>query len=173
MYHLNELPSLPADPRLGEPVTREPFIDEATVSHMMQRQQADWQEQYYFGEDFAGRDDCSLDPNDALTLTARQQFGAFFIPVEESSETIEKIVPRLQPATATAYKVGVNWRRTMAFAAASVVVFATAMTGLWMAQADVLAEPSNPPSQSNAASWTSHEAQGNAKAALIVIDKGR
>jgi hypothetical protein len=64
MYHLTELPCLPADPRIVREIRGETFIDDVAV-HSLAEHQSQWQDQYYLGEDFAGRDDCRKNTDEA------------------------------------------------------------------------------------------------------------
>lgn len=64
MYHLTELPYLPADPRIVREILGESFIDEIAV-HSISELPHQWQEQRYLGEDYAGRDDCLRNPDEA------------------------------------------------------------------------------------------------------------
>lgn len=141
MDQLNELPSLPADPRLGAPSVREPFVDEAVVQTFMQPH-AQWQEQCYFGDDFAGRDDYGMKSDEPLALPMSPQVGAVFAPIHASIDEPAPAIFFLQQANAPEIQGAGNRQRTLAMVAACVVLFATAMTGLWAADVFAPATPS-------------------------------
>lgn len=165
MYHLKELPTLPTDPRLATSAPREPFIDEAAIHVLMQRHQPQWNEQRYFGEDFAGRDDCLLATEDTHALPVRHPLGAFFAPVhqEESLESTTVILTQERSVK----------RNLFLTAAAAVAVVATSLTGVWAAHAFTPAVPASKPPVPQLYSLSYHEAAENAETAMIVIDKHR
>ena len=165
MYHLKEIPTLPSDPRLATSTPREPFIDEAAIQMLMQRHQPQWHEQRYFGEDFAGREDCLLTTDDAHALPVRHPLGAFFTPViqHESLENTTTIHTQERSVT----------RNFFLTAAAAVAIVATSLSGVWAAHAFVPAVPASKPPVTQPYPLSYHEAAENSETAMIVIDKQR
>jgi hypothetical protein len=99
MYSLVAMPELPADERISPSTAPHSFIDDAVVHALLHQHHDAWQEQRYLGEDFAGRDDCTLLGSEARIVPQRQAIGPFFANAAELHRTQPVAAPQT-PITA-------------------------------------------------------------------------
>jgi hypothetical protein len=133
MYSLKSLPSFPTESPSADLSLRQPFVEDGVIAAVVRRQELSWQNLRYFGEDFAGRDDCPVPHADTHAWPARQVCGAFFTPAAESS--VAEISPApadTLPETETPSDVPV-WNRSLAVASAAAILLSASLIGLWAA----------------------------------------
>ena len=160
MYSLVELPQLPTDARLIAASAPQSFIDEIEIHSLFHHHRQNWQEQRYLGEDFAGRDDCLLSSDDAHIVPHRQEIGAFFAPVAVT-QTPSPAVISLAPTSSSR-------RMPWVIAAASTLLLATGLSGLWANRQQAPAAATVPQASNT---MSRQDSYAKSKTALIVIDK--
>lgn len=133
MYSLNNLPSFPTESSSAEQGLRQPFVEDGVIAAVVRRQELGWQNLRYFGEDFAGRDDCPVPHANTQPWPARQACGAFFTPSTETSEAemntaSSDILP--EPGNPSEAPL---WNRSLAVASAAAILLSATLIGLWAA----------------------------------------
>lgn len=133
MYSLKSLPSFPTESASAEQSLRQPFVEDGVIAAVVRRQELSWQSLRYFGEDFAGRDDCPVPHANTQPWTTRQACGAFFTPAAETS------VAEMNAASADILPEPENpseppiWNRSLAVASAAAILLSASLIGLWAA----------------------------------------
>lgn len=119
-YYLQNLPQLPSPVGEDRNSFYQPWVDDDAVMRLNTKPKAAWREQCYQGEDFAGRNDCSITQNDqeAQPLSTHASF----------SEPISSIPLRNRATTQPSFV-----RRMLATACATAILICAASLGLWAA----------------------------------------
>lgn len=166
MYSFVALPELPVDARVAPSAPALSFVDDDAVQALLHQRRDVWQEQRYIGEDFAGRDDCTLPASEGHTLPQRRAIGPFFAsPLLGAPQAVVSS----EPAPSTAGQVLPHQRAWTWLSAAALILTA----GLCALSAMPGTTTLRIGSQSQADEPTILTAQQSTADARIVIDNRR
>lgn len=140
MYFTNILPSLPTESLASQPAGTVPprmhsFVDDAEVATILNRWgETDWQEQFFIGEDFAGREDCIPCHVQAHEWRSRQELGPFYSSAESlaSAPNLSTCRPRLKASRVESIIAQARIRRrALAVASAAAAMISASILSLW------------------------------------------
>jgi hypothetical protein len=111
-----------------------PLIDESSVAIVVHRwKQKPWLEQCFFGEDFAGREDCTLTKSRPCDWQGRRELGPFFSRPNDVPHSMGFHRPTIRPSEVERILSAKRFRRR-SIAAASTVAAILAASFLVMLQ---------------------------------------
>jgi hypothetical protein len=137
MYNATIFPTLPSDtnatitaPAWEFPVL--PLIDESSVAIVVHRwKQKPWLEQCFFGEDFAGREDCTLTKSRPSDWQGRRELGPFFSRPNDVPHSMGFQRPTIRPSEVELILSAQRFRRrSIAAASAAAAILAASFLGM-------------------------------------------
>lgn len=137
MYHATIFPTIPSETNAATTIPAGelpslPLIDENSVAIVVHRwKQKPWLEQWYLGEDFAGREDCTVNKSKPSDWQGRRELGPFFSRPHDVPHSMGFHRPTIRPSEIEMILSAQRFRRrSIAAASAAAAMLAAGFLGL-------------------------------------------